>query len=110
MAVKITHIAGGSIAKNHHIKAGDSLLTINGGEINDMLDLQFYSTNKELVLEMEGEDGKKRTIKLTKEDEYEPLGFDFETYLIDKHHFCKNKCAFCFIDQLPKGMRESLYF
>ncbi|MEG1896016.1 MAG: PDZ domain-containing protein, partial [Oscillospiraceae bacterium] len=110
MAVKITHIQKGSPAQKHHIQAGDSLVSINGGEINDMLDLQFYSTGKRLKLFVKGEDGRQKLLLVTKEDEYQPLGLDFETYLIDKHHHCKNKCIFCFIDQLPKGMRESLYF
>ncbi|MEG0020492.1 MAG: DUF512 domain-containing protein, partial [Oscillospiraceae bacterium] len=110
MAVKITHIQKGSPAQKHHIQAGDSLVSINGGEINDMLDLQFYSSDKRLKLLVKGEDGRQKLLLVTKEDEYQPLGLDFETYLIDKHHPCKNKCIFCFIDQLPKGMRESLYF
>lgn len=110
MAVRISHIEKGSIAQKFKINAGDSLLSINSGEINDMLDLQFYATSKKLVLDILTNEGEKRKVMFEKSDEYEPLGLDFETYLIDKQHFCKNKCTFCFIDQLPRGMRDSLYF
>ena len=109
MSVKITSIQSGSVAEKYGLKAGDELVLIDGNEINDMLDLQFFQTNRRLKALVRAQ-GEEKTIEIKKSDEYEPLGLDFETYLIDKHHFCKNKCMFCFIDQLPKGMRESLYF
>lgn len=109
MAVKITGIEPGSAAAKYDIKPGDSLLYINGEEINDMLDLQFYSADSHLCLSMKRKE-QEFEIKIDKQDQYEPLGLEFETYLIDKHHSCKNKCIFCFIDQLPKGLRPSLYF
>ena len=87
------------------IKAGDKLVAINGNEIMDVLDYRFYITEKNPVLLFEN--GKKVKLKLK---EFEESGMLFETYLMDKQRSCKNNCIFCFIDQLPKGMRESLYF
>ncbi len=109
MAVHITNIEHGSVAEKYGILPGDELISINEEVINDMMDLQFYSTDTvlDVVIERKGE---KQNITVKKEDEYTPLGLEFETYLIDKHHSCKNKCVFCFIDQLPKGMSPYLYF
>lgn len=91
------------------IKKGETLLSINSNEIVDVLDYRFYQVNRKLTLEVADEDENVRTIEMTK-GEYEEIGLEFETYLMDKQHSCRNKCIFCFIDQLPKGMRESLYF
>ena len=91
------------------IKKGETLLSINSNEIVDVLDYRFYQVNRKLTLEVEDEDKNVRTIEMIK-GEYEEIGLEFETYLMDKQHSCRNKCIFCFIDQLPKGMRESLYF
>ena len=110
MAVQIKDVSCGSVAGKYGIKAGDTLVKINGEEINDMLDLQFYQAGTSLQVELVSADGTEKTVNITDKDEYDPLGLEFETYLIDKHHHCKNKCLFCFIDQLPKGMRDSLYF
>ena len=110
MAVQIKGIEQGSLAERYGIKTGDTLVKINGEEINDMLDLQFYQANKNLDIELEAPDGTVKNIQIKNKDEYTTLGLEFETYLIDKHHHCKNKCMFCFIDQLPKGMRDTLYF
>lgn len=109
MAVHITGIERGSVAEKYGILPGDELISINDEVINDMMDLQFYSTDTKLTV-LINRNGEDRVIDIKKEDEYTPLGLDFETYLIDKHHSCKNKCIFCFIDQLPKGMRPYLYF
>ena len=109
MAVVIKDVVQGSIAERYGIKPGETLVSINGEEINDMLDLQFYQSNTLLDIKLLS-DGDEKAITVTEKDEYEPLGLEFETYLIDKHHHCKNKCMFCFIDQLPKGLRQSLYF
>ena len=109
MAVTIKDVQKGSPAYKYGIKAGDVLVSINGEEINDMLDLQFYQSNNTLDIVLCA-DGAEKFVKITDKDEYQPLGLEFETYLIDKHHHCKNKCLFCFIDQLPKGLRPSLYF
>lgn len=109
MAVKIFDVTLGSHAEKSGIKRGETLLTINSNEIVDVLDYRFYQVNRSLTLEIADESGKVRKVYITK-GEYEEIGLEFETYLMDKQHSCKNKCIFCFIDQLPKGMRESLYF
>lgn len=109
MAVKIYDVTIGSHADKAGIKKGETLLSINSNEIVDVLDYRFYQVNRKLTLEVEDEGKNVRTIEMTK-GEYEEIGLEFETYLMDKQHSCRNKCIFCFIDQLPKGMRESLYF
>lgn len=109
MAVKIYDVTIGSHADKAGIKKGETLLSINSNEIVDVLDYRFYQVNRKLTLEVEDEDKNVRTVGMTK-GEYEEIGLEFETYLMDKQHSCRNKCIFCFIDQLPKGMRESLYF
>lgn len=109
MAVKIYDVTIGSHADKAGIKKGETLLSINSNEIVDVLDYRFYQVNRKLTLEVEDEDKNVRTVEMTK-GEYEEIGLEFETYLMDKQHSCRNKCIFCFIDQLPKGMRESLYF
>ena len=109
MAVKIFDVTTGSHADKAGIKKGETLLSINSNEIDDVLDYRFYQVNRKLTLEVADENKNVRTIEMTK-GEYEEIGLEFETYLMDKQHSCRNKCIFCFIDQLPKGMRESLYF
>jgi putative radical SAM enzyme (TIGR03279 family) len=109
VAVKIFDVTTGSHADKAGIKKGETLLSINSNEIVDVLDYRFYQVNRKLTLEVADEDKNVRTIEMTK-GEYEEIGLEFETYLMDKQHSCRNKCIFCFIDQLPKGMRESLYF
>lgn len=109
MAVKIYDVTIGSHADKAGIKKGETLLSINSNEIVDVLDYRFYQVNRKLTLEVEDENKNVRTVEMTK-GEYEEIGLEFETYLMDKQHSCRNKCIFCFIDQLPKGMRESLYF
>ena len=109
MAVKIFDVTTGSHADKAGIIKGVTLLSINSNEIVDVLDYRFYQVNRKLTLEVADEDKNVRTIEMTK-GEYEEIGLEFETYLMDKQHSCRNKCIFCFIDQLPKGMRESLYF
>lgn len=109
MAVKIYDVTIGSHADKAGIKKGETLLSINSNEIVDVLDYRFYQVNRKLTLEVEDEDKNVRTVEMTK-GEYEEIGLEFETYLMDKQHSCRNKCIFCFIDQLPRGMRESLYF
>ena len=108
MSVKIKDVEKGSICSKK-ISGGETLVAVNSHEINDVLDYRFYTSACKLKLEIENEKGKRRTVKI-KKGEYDDLGLCFETYLMDKHHSCKNKCIFCFIDQMPKGMRESLYF
>lgn len=108
MAVKIYNVTKGSHAEKVGIKSGETLLKINSNEIVDVLDYRFYQVNRQLSLEIsDGE--KERTVEIAK-GEYDEIGLEFETYLMDEQHSCRNKCIFCFIDQLPKGLRKSLYF
>lgn len=109
MSVKISSVEQGSISEKKRIKAGDTLISINGNEINDVLDYRFYLNDRKIHLTVKGADGKSKIVSIRK-DEAEDIGLEFETYLMDKQHSCKNKCIFCFIDQLPEGLRDSLYF
>lgn len=106
--VKIHSVTKHSRAYKKKIKEGDILLSINGEEITDVLDYRFYLANTEVELLLSRE-GKTRRVKIKKE-EYDDIGLEFETPLMDKKQTCKNKCIFCFIDQNPKGMRETIYF
>lgn len=105
---KIFNVVKKSPAYRAHIKCGDELLAINTMPINDVLDYMFYAAEKELTLTL-CRDGKKFEKKI-KKGEYEDLGLEFETFLMDKKQTCRNKCIFCFIDQMPPNMRETLYF
>lgn len=109
MAVTVTGIEKGSIAEKKRIGVGDTLISIDGNEIMDVLDYRFYQNNSKLVLEYINSKGKQKKVKI-KKNEYDEIGLCFETYLMDEKRSCRNKCVFCFIDQLPKGLRESLYF
>ncbi len=107
MAVFIKSVESNSPADYAQLRSGDYLLAIDGNEISDMLDYEYFSSKAELELSiMMG--GKLEYVTIEKE-EYEPLGLIFDTFLIDKPRVCKNKCTFCFADQLPKGLRTSLY-
>lgn len=106
--VRITDVSKGSRAARAGILAGDILVSINGNEINDVLDYRFYLADKEVILAVI-RDEKAISFSIRKQ-EYDDIGLDFETPLMDKKHSCKNKCVFCFIDQLPRGMRSTLYF
>ena len=109
MSVVIGEVIKGSPACRAGIKAGDTLISLNGEEIVDVLDYRFYQNDSKVKIEFLNAKGrlKAKTVKKNAEDE---LGLCFETYLMDSQRSCKNKCVFCFIDQLPKGMRQSLYF
>ena len=106
--VTITDVASESRADKAGVRAGDVLVAINKNQINDVLDYRFYLASKSVTL-LVLRDGKQKKFKIKKQ-EYDDIGLDFETPLMDKKHSCENKCVFCFIDQLPKGMRKSLYF
>lgn len=109
MAVKITGIIPGSPADKAGIQPGDVLISINKNPIIDVLDYRFYMTDVHLELLLHNEAKELRTVAVRK-GEYDDLGLEFETYLMDKQMGCRNKCIFCFVDQTPKGMRPSLYF
>ena len=109
MSVLIKSVLRHSYADRAGIKDGETLIAINGNDIVDVLDYRFYQLNSSLELKLRDQKGVVRTVHLRK-PEYEELGLDFDTYLMDKEKSCRNKCVFCFIDQLPKGLRETLYF
>ena len=106
MSVKINGVKKKSLCDVKGIKAGDELLKINGKEIMDVLDFDFYMAEQNVTMTFKCGDGKYKVVKAQNTD----CGLEFETYLMDKQQHCKNKCIFCFIDQLPKGLRPSLYF
>lgn len=106
--VTICEVLPKSRAARAGICAGDLLISINGHEINDVLDYRFYLAERKLTVAVL-RDGRAKQFHIRKQ-EYDDIGLDFETPLMDKKHSCENKCVFCFIDQLPKGMRSSLYF
>jgi len=97
-----------SRAARRGIKSGDKLVSINGNEISDVLDYRFYLTEETVELELL-RDGALYKVRINK-GEYDDIGLEFETPLMDEKHSCKNKCIFCFIDQNPEGLRETLYF
>lgn len=106
--VKIKSVARGSIAQKHGILAGDLLLEINSNPIRDVLDYRFYLTDKKVALLLKrGEE--EYSLSFTK-SEYGDIGLEFDSYLMDEKCSCTNKCIFCFIDQNPPGMRETVYF
>ena len=106
---KIRQIEQGSIAQKEGICAGDSLLSINGAVMEDIFDYQYQVQNDHLELVLLTKDGEEITKSIDK-DEDDDLGIIFENGLMDQYRSCHNKCIFCFIDQMPKGMRENLYF
>ena len=93
----------------HKVKSGWRLLRVNDHEILDVLDYKFYTYESRLELIFEDQKGKQRRVRL-KKDLGGDIGLDFETYLMDETRNCSNHCPFCFVDQLPQGMRETLYF
>lgn len=107
--VEITGVLKGSLSERQGIRTGDHLIAVNGNAITDILDYRYYLCEKKLVLTL-CRDGEEYTVQMKKKDEYDDIGLEFETFLMDKKHSCRNKCIFCFIDQLPKGMRDTLYF
>lgn len=107
--LKIKIVEQNSIANEVGIEAGDELLSINGVEIQDVFDYRFQIYNNEITLLVQKVNGEEYEIEIEK-DEYEDIGIEFEDGLLDDCKSCTNKCIFCFIDQLPKGMRETVYF
>ena len=108
MPLYVTKIDEGSPAQKLGLSLGCALLAVDGHPLNDALDYQFYTTPAAFSLDV-CENEQHRTIQVQK-GEYEPLGCNFKTYLGDEKHSCSNHCMFCFIDQLPPGMRAPLYF
>ena len=108
MSVIISSVTKGSKADRCGIKSGDTLVSINGNDIEDVLDYMFYIAVEKVTLSLE-RDGTSYE-KTVRKSEYDDIGLEFDTFLMDKKRSCSNKCIFCFIDQMPKGMRETLYF
>ncbi len=109
MASKIVGVDFGSPAARAGLKAGETLLEIGGTAIRDVLDYKFYSYDARLNIKVLEADGKTVKRVRVRKSEGEPLGLNFEHYLMDSMKRCSNSCVFCFIDQLPKGMRDTLY-
>lgn len=93
----------------HSVSAGETLCALNGHEINDVLDYMYHGAAKRLTVTVMGADGARRDICVAK-PEYEDIGLEFGTFLMDRQRACSNRCIFCFVDQLPRGMRSTLYF
>ncbi len=105
---RIKSIDPGSIAEELELEAGDCLLTINGNEVEDIFDYEYYVNSPSMVMVVEKADGELWELEI--ENEYEDLGITFENGLMSEYKSCSNKCIFCFIDQMPPGMRDTLYF
>ena len=108
MAATVTGVVPRSPAYKAGIENGDVLVSVNGHEINDVLDYMFYCAEDKLTLVLER--GGEQFTKTVYKSEYDELGLEFKSFLMDEKRSCSNKCIFCFIDQMPKGMRETLYF
>ena len=106
---KVEKVEAGSIAEEMGIEKGDCLLAINGKEIEDIFDYQYYVEDTYIEVLVRKEDGEEWLLEIEK-DEDDDLGIVFENGLMDQYRSCTNKCIFCFIDQMPKGMRDTLYF
>lgn len=106
--VTVYKVADGSLAAKAGIRVGDVIVSVNGKEICDVLDYDFYTSDEKLKLLVHR--GAELLEFKIKKGQYESLGCEFETYLMDEKHSCRNKCVFCFIDQNPEGMRETVYF
>ena len=109
MSAIITKIDPRSPAEKAGLQVGETLISIGGHAIRDVMDYKFYAYDPLLTLELQSPCGARRSVKIRKA-EGQDLGLEFETYLMDAQKGCANRCVFCFIDQLPRGMRQSLYF
>ncbi|MCR5451886.1 MAG: DUF512 domain-containing protein [Lachnospiraceae bacterium] len=105
----IKKVEPGSIAEEMEVEPGDELISINGKEIRDILDYHFLTDDEEVTLLIKKPDGQEWELEIEK-DEDEDIGIEFENGLMDDYRSCSNHCIFCFIDQNPKGMRDTLYF
>lgn len=106
---RITAVDPGSIAEELEIEPEDRLLFIDGQEIEDIFDYRFYTGDTYLEMTVLKPDGEEWLLEIEKDPE-EDLGLHFENGLMDEYRSCRNRCVFCFIDQMPPGMRETLYF
>ena len=99
----------GSIAEEMGIEQGDCLLAVNGQEIRDIFDYRYLIQDEYIEVLIRKPNGEEWLLEIDK-DYDDDLGIIFENGLMDDYRSCRNKCIFCFIDQMPKGMRETLYF
>ena len=104
----ISKVDPGSIAEELELEPGDRLLKINGNEVEDIFDYEYYVNSDSMVMLVQKANGEAWELEI--ENEYEDLGLTFENGLMSDYKSCCNKCIFCFIDQMPPGMRETLYF
>lgn len=105
----VKSVEPGSIAMEMEIDPGDKILAIDNTEIEDIFDYQFLIQDTYIEVLVEKQDGEQWLLEIDKDFD-EDLGITFENGLMDEYRHCHNKCIFCFIDQMPKGMRETLYF
>ncbi len=105
----VSAVVPGSIAKEMGVEAGDVLVSVNGQEPKDVFDYRYLINEEKVVAVVRKQDGEEWELEIEKEYE-EDLGMEFENGLMDAYRSCQNRCIFCFIDQLPKGMRKTLYF
>ena len=105
----VVKVRPGSIAEELEVKPGDMLVSVDGHEIEDIFDYHYYTNEEYLTVLIRKENGEEWELEIEKEYE-EDLGIEFENGLMDDYKSCQNQCMFCFIDQMPKGMRETLYF
>ncbi len=104
----IKSIDAGSIAEELGLEPGDRLMTIDGQELEDIFDYQYYCNSESILMVVMKANGEEWELEI--EHDYEDLGITFENGLMSEYRSCRNKCIFCFIDQMPAGMRETLYF
>lgn len=109
MKNEIAVVKAGSIAEEMEIEVGDILVSINGEAVKDIIDYKFLISDEYVEIEIQKPDGEMWELEIEKEYD-EDLGVEFKDAILDTPRSCHNKCVFCFIDQLPKGMRETLYF
>ena len=104
----IKAVEPGSIAEEMGVEPGDELLSIDGQRPEDIFDYEYFIQNEEIVVLIRKADGEEWELDI--ENDFEDLGLTFENGLMSEYRSCRNKCIFCFIDQMPKGMRDTLYF
>ncbi len=109
MEAVVKSVTDNSIAFDIGVIPGDIIVSVNGTPVLDILDFRFLTASEQYEIEIKKTNGEVEIVEIINED-YEEFGVTFENYLIDKEKWCQNKCVFCFIDQLPKNMRKSLYY
>ena len=109
MSVIISSVDASSLCAKKGLHAGDTLISINGNEIHDVLDYRFFLQETKLHIAYLDCHGKAKKVTI-KKDTFDDIGLSFDSYLMDEQHSCSNNCVFCFVHQMPKGMRKTLYF